>query len=253
MVRYLAGERVAGLPIHHILAVSRWQAKAWSEHFGIPPERFIITRNGVDLNLFAQEVPRDRYKLVYASRPDRGLEVMLNLWPYIRADVPDARLHIFTYRLPDDSEDLPIAASLDQPGIVVGGSLSKRDLAHELLSARLLTYPATFKETSCMAAIEAMAAGTPVVTSSLAAIPETVPDGIAGHIVPGDPHSADFGRRFVQTVVRLIRDDATWTELSEGARQYAHTHHNWQTIAREWVDKLKLEPDYRGKNHEHEI
>lgn len=97
-----------------------------------------------------------------------------------------------------------------------------------------------------MAAIEAMAAGTPVVASSLAALPETVPDGVAGRIVPDEPHSDEFGRQFVQAVVTLLRDDAAWAELSEGARQHACTHHDWRAIAQEWAIHLELEPSARG-------
>src|SRR5690606_27845822 len=48
---------------------------------GLPPESIIEARNGIDLELIAEalaEPPeRDPYRLLYTSRPERGLEVLL--------------------------------------------------------------------------------------------------------------------------------------------------------------------------------
>ena len=198
------------MPIDRIYAISHWQRDVWSRHFSIPAERFFLTRNGVDLKLFRPAEKRNRNRLIYASRPDRGLNILLKLFPYIRQQIPDAELHIYTYQLPDDNLEDPIWQQVRQPGVFVRMGLPKAALAEEMATARLMVYPSTFRETSCIAAIEAQAAGTPIVASTLAALSETVADGVSGCLIPGDPNTAEFGRRFVETVVGLMNNDEAW-------------------------------------------
>lgn len=237
-VPFLKGEDPAHLPIDRIFAVSHWQRDEWSRHFGIPVERFFVTRNGVDLTVFRPDEKRDRCRLIYVSRQDRGLDVLLKLFPYIRQRVPGAELHIYSYQLPDDGLG-DLVLKTQQPGIYMHESLPKPDLAAEMAIARLMVYPSIWPETSCIAAIESQASGTPVVTSTLAALPETVHDGVTGCLIPGDPHSAEFGRCFIETVVTLMNDDGLWTKLSHGARHRSMLLYDWKSIAEDWIKELK--------------
>jgi hypothetical protein len=55
----------------------------------------MVTRNGIDVSRFENEVPKVGNRLIYASSPERGLERLLDLFPLIRAAVPDAELHVY--------------------------------------------------------------------------------------------------------------------------------------------------------------
>ncbi|GEM_PF-1151798 len=238
-VPFLAGEFPDRLPIDRVFSLSQWQKEVWSRHFNIPSERFYLTRNGVDLKLFKPVEKRARYRLIYASRPDRGLDVLLKLFPHIRRRAPDAELHVYTYQLPDDKADDPVVRQAIPQGVYIRKGLSKAALASEMAAARLMVYPSTWRETSCIAAIEAQASGTPVVASALAALPETVPDGIGGRLIPGDPNTTEFGRQFVDVVVSLMNDDEEWQRLSHSARHRIESLYDWNTIATEWVIELQ--------------
>lgn len=238
-VPFLKGEDPARIPIDRIFAISHWQRDEWSRRFGIPIEHFFMTRNGVDLTMFRPGEKRNRRRLIYVSRPERGLDVLLELFPHIRQRVPDAELHIYSYQLPGDSTDERIYQKTRQPGVYMHGSLPKAGLAAEMAIARLMVYPSTWLETSCIAAIEAQASGTPVVTSTLAALSETVHDGVSGCLIPGDPHTAEFGRCFIEAVVTLMNDDGVWTKLSHGARYRSELLYDWNVIAKGWMEELK--------------
>ncbi|MEB2309472.1 MAG: glycosyltransferase [Candidatus Brocadiaceae bacterium] len=237
-VTYLEGENPGCLSFDRIFAISRWQLDEWSRHFHIPSDYFYLTRNGADLTIFKPREKRDRNRLVYVSRPNRGLDVLLQLFPQIRQRIPDAELHVYTYQLPDDIMGAQITPLIQQPGVYMRGSLPKTALATELSVARVMLYPCTFYETSCIAAIEAQASGTPVVASTLAALPETVLNDVSGYLIPGDPYTAEFGHHFIETVVNLMNDDEAWERLSRGARHRTESLYDWNAIAKDWLEEF---------------
>lgn len=238
-VLFLEGENLIHFPIDCIFAISQWQMNEWSRHFKIPNNRFYLTRNGVDITIFKPGEKRNLNRFVYMSRPNRGLDVLLRLFPHIRQRLPDAELHIYTYQLSGDRLENQISRLAQQPGVYMRGSLPKETLAKDLSVAGLMLYPCTFYETSCIAAIEAQASGTPVIASTLAALSETVTDGVSGYLIPGDPYTSEFAHRFVETVVTLVRDDEMWQRLSYGALQRTELLYDWNIIAKNWLEKIQ--------------
>lgn len=63
----------------------------------IPDAKVVIIPNGFDqAYLQWKSEIRDPYKLIYASRYYRGLELMLSYgWPIIKREIPNAHLHIY--------------------------------------------------------------------------------------------------------------------------------------------------------------
>ncbi|TVM00013.1 MAG: hypothetical protein CV087_15950 [Candidatus Brocadia sp. WS118] len=247
-VSFLKGEDPTRLPIDSIFAISHWQMDEWLHHFKIPNNRFYLTRNGVDLMMFKPGEKRNLNRFVYMSRLNRGLDVLLSLFPRIRQRIPDAELHIYTYQLSSDRLESQISRLAQQPGVYMRGSLPKEILAKDLSVARLMLYPCTFYETSCIAAIEAQASGTPVVASTLAALSETVIDGVSGYLIPGDPHTAEFEHRFIETVVTLVKNEETWQRLSHGARQRTELLYDWNIIAKDWLEKFQSLKSQKNNN-----
>jgi glycosyltransferase involved in cell wall biosynthesis len=230
--------------IDRIFTVSRWQRDMFSEEFGIPNERFYVTRNGIHWEDFKFPADlRDRKKLIYTSTPFRGLDVLLDVFPEIRKRVPGASLDIYSSmavygidRKQDESLYGNLYEKAKQDGITLKGSVPQSELAAALLGAGIFAYPNHFPETSCIAAMEAMAAGLPIVTSRLGALPETVAGG--GILIEGDPRSPDYQARFVEQVCSLMNDTDCWEQLSRNGRCRMEQNNRWCIIAREWVGEF---------------
>jgi glycosyltransferase involved in cell wall biosynthesis len=226
-----------------IVVGSRWQARYLAETSGIPGGKFTVAYLGVSLEYYRGPAPgRHRHRLVYTSQARRGLEVLLRLFPRVRAAVPEAELHIFgaEYRcegVPSHlQEALPGATG---PGVFWRGALGKSALAHELRSAAVMAYPCTFKETFCLAVAEAQAAGLPVVTSDRAALAERVTDGVDGFLMPGRPGKPPgYEEAFVQAVVRLLREDDLWERMGTEAAAKARRLYDGEAIAAGWEQEL---------------
>jgi glycosyltransferase involved in cell wall biosynthesis/thioredoxin-like negative regulator of GroEL len=220
-----------------VMLQSDWQAETFHRHLNVPRSQIVRTRLGAAPA--ASDRRTRRRTLAYASTPFRGLDVLLDVFPRIRAACPDAELDVFSsmqvygVSQADDRKQFDgIYRKAAQPGVTLLGSVPQPVLAERLREARLLAYPNHFEETFCIAAAEAQAAGCPVVTSALGALPETVGEG--GVCLPGDPRSPAWQDAFVKACVALLTDDQRWEAMSRRATERAAAYFSWERIAEGW-------------------
>ncbi len=121
-------------------------------------------------------------------------------------------------------------------GVEYVGVVPQAELAHRLRRASVLAYPNTTEETSCIAAMEAMAAGCFIVTTAGGGLPETTA-GFATLIPPGLV-LPEYRRLFVEAVVaQLVRMTAEPSEAEaflRRQRQFARENYDWAARPREW-------------------
>lgn len=235
---------------HAIAVVSAWQRTRYADAFGIAPARMTVMPNGVAPAFAALCAPgaarRDAGPaapvLAYTSTPFRGLDVLLHAFPQIRAAFPEARLKVFSslavYQVPAEQDQFGFLYDLcrSTPGVDYVGSLAQPVLARAMQEVTCLAYPNTFPETSCIAALEAMAAGCLVVTSRLGALPETTA-GFAELVEPVADRAAfatAFAERTIAALAERSRQPEAWAARRD--RQIAHIrdHHTWPVLARRW-------------------
>lgn len=159
-----------------------------------------VTGNAIEPEYFDyDELERDNVCL-YSSSPDRGLDLLLALWPEVRKQVPDAELHYCYSSVYDKvAEQNPtiaafrdrIVALSDQPGVVNLGSLTQPQLAKKMGAVRAWLCPSfstpagqRFNETYCIGAVEAAAAGACLVVSEWGALPERLADAVNSVAIP---------------------------------------------------------------------
>jgi tetratricopeptide (TPR) repeat protein/glycosyltransferase involved in cell wall biosynthesis len=245
-------DRDARQEIDFFMLQSDWQAATFQTHHAVPAAQTIKTTLGAAASACPERrrraspaarpsvgASRPR-RLAYVSTPFRGLDVLLDLFPRIRRACPDAELHVFSsmrvYGVSAADDQAQFEAlyrkARELEGVTLVGSLPQLELAERLEDCRVLAYPKHFEETFCIAAAEAQAAGCPVVTSALGALPETVGD--AGLCIAGDPRSMSYQNAFIVECVDLLTNDAHWQAMSDRARARAARHFSWPTIAAHW-------------------
>lgn len=226
--------------IDGFLSVSEWQADTLCAASGFPRHRAFTIGNGVHMPFFSGVEERQPYRLIYASAPNRGLQLMPQLIPRIREQVPAAELHVYSglavydrmtpYRGPEVAAFERLASQLAMiPGIFLHGNVRQDQLAREFMRSAILLYPNIIFETCCMVALEAQAAGCPVVCSRNSGLVESV--GRAGILVGGIPGSPEYLTRVTDTVVYLLTNPEAWSSLStEGQRRVA-SRFTWDAVA----------------------
>jgi glycosyltransferase involved in cell wall biosynthesis len=231
--------------IDRLFFVSKWQAWSFLRCNDWPKDRIWITRNGVWLNNYTinPALASRGKRLCYTSTPFRGLHLLLQLFPRILKEVPDAELHVHSsmgvYQVPE-SQDLKEYGGLyklmEQPGVRNHGSIAQHELANKMLTYRVFAYPNTFHETGCIAAVEAMASGCAVVTGAQGALPEILDSH--GTCIPGVPGGAVYNDTFVERCAAYLRDDLLWQRDSDALHERAHKLFGWSLIAQEWEGQL---------------
>ncbi|MEW6263522.1 MAG: glycosyltransferase family 4 protein [Thermodesulfobacteriota bacterium] len=227
-----------------MLVLSRFHRRNYLTHLPDLANRLIVTRNGLDLNLIkkaSQGVPRNPNKVIYASRPERGLKILLEgIWPRLAAIKPDLKLHICGYNvdrtiLPPgllDLYDYLAALMARSPNVVNLGSLSKEDYYRHLAESALMLYPCTFPEVSCLAVLEAQACRTPVLTTDDFALSETV--RMAEFRIPGRPGRPSYDQMFLERAIQILTEPGWAVERAGRAAAMVEKEHDWSNIVAEW-------------------
>ena len=237
--------------VDKFLCLSRWHKEFFAAHHRVAADRIDVTRNGIDVSRFkpAAQLVRDPQRLIYSSSPDRGLDVLLEWWPDIRAASPQANLRVFygfdnwNKALAQSGDKTQIAfrdrimSLLNQSGIEVFGRVDQQRLANEMMNAGVWAYTCEFWETFCITALEAQAAGMHVVTSGLCGLLDVVEDKNALVHVP-DPwtskqyvHGPEYKRAFLDKLLPLLCSPKQ--RPSPVLRDFS-----WSAVARSWLAYL---------------
>jgi glycosyltransferase involved in cell wall biosynthesis len=213
-------------------------------------DRTVVTRNGIDFNLLdqgagdAEKIPG---KLIYSSRPERGLRNLLeNIWPRLSKARTNLKLYLCGYTVDDDFLEpglKDLYNHLDylcqkDPRIINLGPLSKNDYYRHLKEAEMMVYPSTFPEVSCLAVLEAQALGTAVLTSDSYALSESVV--IPEFKIFGRPASPAYYDRYVERALKLLSAPTDLESLSQKAKSLIRSRHSWEKIAQEWLRVFDL-------------
>ena len=231
--------------IDRIYVLSEFQHRQYREVHGplLGDDIYHVTHNGIDLEAFAglSRVPKHRDKLVYGSRPERGLENALNIMDRLAQLGSDLVLHFCCY---DNvvPEMRPLYEHLWQRAAGMRnvknlGFLKQADWHREIASSLACIYPGAagdFREISCLVSLEAQTCGVPVVAINQGALPESIGD--AG-ILLGDeatnPSTEDYQEQFARTLMELQANVSESVRLSKRGVQRARDM-DWSDVARDW-------------------
>ncbi|HEU5316794.1 MAG TPA: glycosyltransferase, partial [Chloroflexota bacterium] len=226
------------------------EAERFAE-WGIPRERIFVAPVPVDLDGFerAGGAPGRPHTVLNASRlvPQKDLALLLRAMHQVGERVPEARLEI--------AGDGPLRAELEELAAALGiaarvrflGRVDRREMPALMASAGVLAVSSRYEGTS-LVAVQAAAAGRPVVTTDVAGAGDTVIDGRTGRVVPigderalaaalvdvlSDPERAramgDAGRGHVKQ--RYDRDQAVEAVVKMWERTARHDAGHWLYLA----------------------
>ncbi len=193
-----------------------------------------------DIEIKVARQMRNNKRLVYTSSYDRGLQHLLEMWPDIRKEVPEAELEIFYgWQLFDKFYSTnpssmawkeKMVEMMGQEGIIKHGRLSQPELEEEMKTCGIWAYPTHFGEINCISAIKAQAFGCEPVVVNYAALQETVQFGrkVEGDIYD-DETKEEFKKQLIEALKNPMGDTQRKTMMHWAKEKYA-----WEKIAKDW-------------------
>jgi hypothetical protein len=238
--------------------VSDWQYERFMERFQLPAEKCYVLKNATQPFEPHKKPEGNKLNLMFHSNPIRGLDILLESLRLIPEE--DIELHVFheidpderikqyhqglqTYEYshvnPQEQEFLRYCLKLanDDKRVVRHTRTNNSKVREQLMNTHIFAYPTYFMETSCISMIEALCAGCSVLSSNLAALPET---GLGfarqyGFIPDRQKHIERFARELKRTITEYREGKFDNKQQVEICNKY----YSWETRVQDWVQFSK--------------
>jgi tetratricopeptide (TPR) repeat protein len=232
----------------------------------IPDDKVLMSGNGIDpidfefaesfassagvegFDVVYDDPPqRDPHKIFYGSSHVRGLAYLYEIWPEVKAAVPEATLDVFYGRESYDKihrgnpermrwMDDMIAKAKELEGVTDHGKVGQDEIVQHMFQSGVWAYPCPFPEIYCITAIKAQAAGCVPVSTNFAALDETVQFGTKISI-PNDNGvgraDQDFLDHFKRSLIWWLQHPDEQEKIRKDMMLWAREK-SWLAIAEQW-------------------
>jgi glycosyltransferase involved in cell wall biosynthesis len=210
-----------------VLTSSSASRRAILRDFAVRSDRLEMVWNGLDTDLFSPDpdAPRRENEILCvgrASDPNKGIRTLIAALAKLPVSV---RLTLVDQSQTDNdarkwARSLGCADRID-----VTGSIATDALVGLYRRATLVVVPSRY-EGFGLPAVEAMACGTPVVSTSAGALPEVMRVGTGGLLVPADDADA-----LAKAIGTLLEQPETRHEMGRRARPLVEAAFSWPHVA----------------------
>jgi glycosyltransferase involved in cell wall biosynthesis len=188
---------------------------------GFAEELIRVVPSGVDTSFFTPTpLPDGPPTVAFVGRlvAKKGVDILLQAWPKVRAEVPDASLHILGEGPMESlAEAAPESVVWHRPEVRRRHEQVREHIARAtVVVTPSRTGPDGDSESLLLVNLEAAASGRPVVSTQHGGIPEYVVDGESGLLVP----EADPGA-LAAAIIRVLRDRSLAERLATGGVEQA--------------------------------
>ena len=231
---------------HRIIFISHHQMEEYVREYNIPYSHCVVMRHALE-PVKPQKKSVNKISLIYTSTPHRGLDILVNVFEKLCEEYDNLELKVHSsYNIygrqhhQKEYEKTPLYKKLeDHPNIKNIGFVSNDELKKSLSSSHIFPYPSTYRETFCLALLEAMSAGLLCVHPNYACLPETASNWTMMYDYHKDKavHSVIFYEH-LKKAIDSINDKKVQMQLKYQSK-YINYFYNWETRTQEWIDLLK--------------
>ena len=203
--------------------------------FKIDPKRIDVIPNGLDLTIFKKnnELERERFKIVTVASADiplKGLDTTLKAISLILDKYPNIKLSVVGNPRENGHTERVIRQLNLTNHISFKTNLSKEEVAYEYQSSSLAIISSLYEGFGFPAA-EAMACGTPIISSNSSALPEIIQDF-------GQLYEPGNSVALRDCIENFYLNRSSYNDLAKKGSLYANETFNWQKIALDYEEQF---------------
>lgn len=224
--------------LHGRIAVSRAARMYVQSYF---PGRVVVIPNGIEPERFGPTVaPFPQYRdgrptILFVGRYNdarKGFKYLTRALALVRAQYPDVRLLVVGRGQPKRYLRFIESHGLER-NVEFAGFATSEDLPRYYASADLFCSPATGRESFGLVVMEAMASGTPVVTTAIPGHQGILTNGVEGLMV--EPASA---QALAMALIRLLADRSLARAMGDAGRATA-MQYSWAEVGKRVVEQYE--------------
>ena len=226
--------------LDYIVFNSNWNSENHIYQFKIPKNKSVVIKNAIE-KIDVEEKPKDKINLIYHTTPWRGLALLLKVFKNL--NLKNVELNVCSstiiYGKKFDSVLGKTYESIfneckNTKNVNYFGFLDNKKIIQMLKKMHIFSHPSIWPETSCIAAIESMAAGCEVVTTNLGALSETCSS--FGTFVNFDRNFDNLEKEYSKVLLNSIKNfwsDANRNRLKLQSKTINATY-SWDVRSVEW-------------------
>jgi len=226
---------------------SHWNHEKFRMMFGLPTEKCIVIKNGVDK--IEQSKPYQKgqpIKIIHQNTPWRGLSVLLGAMqlvknPLITLDVySSCEVYGKDFMEKNDHNYKALyeqAESLSNVNYI--GYKSNEYIRENITNYNMYVYPSIFEETSCISLLEAMSAGLYSIVTNYGALFETGAE--FPMYIPYDSDYKFLAEKFaygIDAAAETLHEKVIQNHLTTQA-SYTQFYYSWNKQATSWTRFLQ--------------
>lgn len=219
-----------------IICISEDSREILARKYRIRPDKMTVIPPGVDTGRFfpIPEIRKRPNSLLYVGRIDRrkGVDFLLRALPEVARHIPKVVLQVG-----GTGKDLPllknyVRAQRLERHVEFLGFIPEDSLNTWYNKAQCVVIPSVF-EGFGLTVVEAMAAGTSVISTRVDSIRRIVGEGTCGHLV-------DYGdtAALAHRIVELLRDETTRVKFAEEGLKRVRSLFSWPAVMHQLAPEL---------------
>ena len=228
--------------LDYIVFNSNWNFEKFQYQFKVPENKSLVIKNAIEKIDF-QEKPKDKINLIYHTTPWRGLAQLLNVFKKLNLKNVELNVCSSTIIYGKKFDDILgkkyeniFNECKNTKNVNYLGFVENKNIIELLKKTHIYSFPSIWPETSCLSAIESMAAGCEVVTTNLGALYETCSP--FGTLVSFDRNLDNLEKKYSKTLLKSINN--YWSEENQKKLKLQYetinATYSWNVRSEEWKD-----------------
>jgi len=225
----------------HFVFVSTWQRDQYILRFGIPYSRCSVILNAVEKQYSPKQKDMSTIRFVYHTTPHRGLELLVPIFDALSKEFDNIHLDVYSsFKIYGwESRDVPYSGLFKtieaHPNMTYHGVKSNEEVLSALDQAHIFLYPNIWKETSCIALIEAIKSQVLCIHPNYGALPETGSNATIMYDFNEDPQAhANYAFAVARQVLQTMQKDPNYFHGFTYSDRFNLARNNIQSFATMW-------------------